>query len=254
MHMLTEKTVDRASLQKLYVQMYSIIKEKIEKLEWPRGSQIPTEDELCKNYDVSKATVRNAVSELVRNGYLKKQQGKGTFVTYAVQDLGVTMKTKLTEDMFGEGVKAKKEVLAKGMKLPSEEARAVLQGRGYEEHHDLYYILCRRVVNGETAYLEESYVPRSVFPGIGEEDVCCKPFYDLIQEKGAQKIFKVVQTIELSEARGEAASLLKVHDGAPALLLHRLLIGVDSRPIAYTRLMGIGTKYKIMTEFERLLK
>jgi DNA-binding GntR family transcriptional regulator len=76
----------------------------------------------------------------------------------------------------------------------------------------------------------------------------------LIQEKGAQKIFKVVQTIELSEARGEAASLLKVREGAPALLLHRLLIGADSRPIAYTRLMGIGTKYKIMTEFERLMK
>ncbi len=254
MNSATEKTVDRESLQKLYVQMYSIIKEKIENQEWLNGSQIPTEDELCRTYDVSKATVRNAVSELVRNGYLRKQQGKGTFVTFALQDLGVTMKTKLTEDMFGEGVKAKKEVIAKGLKQPSDETKAVLRGKGYEEHHDLYYILCRRVVNGETAYLEESYVPRSVFPGIEHEDVCCKPFYELIQEKGAQKIFKVVQTIELSEATGEAATLLRVHEGAPALLLHRPLIGADSRPIAYTRLMGIGTKYKIMTEFERLMK
>ncbi len=254
MHMLTEKTVDRASLQKLYVQMYSIIKEKIETQEWQNGSQIPTEDELCKTYDVSKATVRNAVSELVRNGYLRKQQGKGTFVTFALQDLGVAMKTKLTEDMFGEGVKAKKEVLAKGLKQPSEEAKAVLRGKGYGEHPDLYYILCRRVVNGETAYLEESYVPRSVLPGIEHEDVCSKPFYELIQERGAQKIYKVVQTIEVSEVRGEAASLLKVNEGSPALLLHRLLIGADSAPIAYTRLMGIGTKYKIMTEFERLMK
>ncbi len=252
--MLKEKTVDRASLQKLYVQMYSIIKEKIEKKEWTNSSQIPTEDELCRAYAVSKATVRNAVSELVRNGYLRKQQGKGTFVTYTVQDLGVTMKTKLTEDMFGEGVKVRKEVVAKGLKQPSEEMKAVLQGEGYGDQHDFYYILCRRMVNGETAYLEESYVPRSVFPGIENEDVCSRPFYELIQEKGEQKIFKVVQTIELSEARGEAASLLKVQEGAPALLLHRLLIGVDSSPIAYTRLMGIGTKYKIMTEFERLTK
>ena len=113
MHRWTEKTVDRDSLQKLYVQMYSIIKEKIETREWPNGAQIPTEDELCRTYDVSKATVRKAVSELVRSGYLKKQQGKGTFVIYAMQDLGVTMKTKLTEDMFGEGVKARKEVTRK---------------------------------------------------------------------------------------------------------------------------------------------
>lgn len=253
MHMLTEKTVDRDSLQKLYVQMYSIIKEKIEKRDWPNGSQIPTEDELCRAYDVSKATVRNAVSELVKNGYLKKQQGKGTFVTHVLQDLGVTMKTKLTEDMFGEGVKAKKEVLAKGLKRPSEEMRSVLQLNGTgEEDITLYTILCKRVVNGETAYLEESYVPLSVFPGIEDEDVCRKPFYDLIQEKGVKKIFKVVQTIEVSEVRGEAAALLKVNEGASGLLLHRLLIGSDSSPIAYTRLLGMGKKYKLMTEFERI--
>jgi len=112
--MLTNKTVDRESQQKLYVQMYSIIKDKIEQREWPAGSQIPTEDELCMSYNVSKATVRMAIADLVRNGYLRKQQGKGTFVSHALPDLGITMKTKLTEDMFGEGVVARKEVLVKG--------------------------------------------------------------------------------------------------------------------------------------------
>jgi len=89
--MWTEKTVDRESQQKLYVQMYSIIREKIEKNEWPIGTQIPTEDDLCKSYNVSKATVRMAITELVKNGYLKKQQGKGTFVTYSVPGLGIAM-------------------------------------------------------------------------------------------------------------------------------------------------------------------
>ena len=253
MHRSIEKTVDRDSLQKLYVQMYTILKEKIEKREWPNGSQIPTEDELCRTYDVSKATVRNAVAELVRSGHLRKKQGKGTFVIHALKDLGVAMKTKLTEDMFGEGVKAKKEILAKGLKQPSEEMKSFLHVDGNsDEDNKLFYILCRRVVNGETAYLEESYVRLSVLPEIEDEEVCRKPFYDLIQEKGEKKIFKVVQTIEVSEARGEAAMLLKVPEGAPALLLHRLLIGSDSSPIAYTRLLGIGKKYKIMTEFERI--
>lgn len=250
MHMATEKTVDRESLQKLYVQMYSIIKEKIEKREWANGSQIPTEDELCRTYDVSKATVRNAVAELVRSGYLKKKQGKGTFVTYVKQDLGVTMKTKLTEDMFGEGVKTKKELLEKRLKEPAEEIRSILRVNGSERN--LLYILCKRVANGETAYLEESYVRQSLLPGIESEDVCQIPFYDLIQEKGTMKILKVVQTIEVSEARGETASLLRIPEGEPALLLHRLLIGPDSSPIAYTRLLGVGKKYKIMTEFERI--
>ncbi len=251
--MWTEKTVNRESLEKLYVQMYLIIREKIEKREWLNGSQIPTEDELCQTYNVSKATVRMAVSELVRSGYLRKQQGKGTFVTYALQDLGVAMKTKLTEDMFGEGVSARKEVVIREVKEPSEEMKSVLKVSDDDrENAVMYYILCKRVVNGETAYLEESYVPLSVVPSIESEDVCRKPFYDLIQEKGVKKIFKVVQTIEVSELRGTAASLLHVYDGAPGLLLHRLLIGSDAGPIAYTRLLGIGKKYKIQTEFERL--
>lgn len=251
--MLTEKTVDRESLQKLYVQICSIIREKIENRSWPNGSQIPTEDELCRTYDVSKATVRMAVSELVRSGHLRKQQGKGTFVTYGPQDLGVTMRTKLAEDMFGEGVSADKEVLIKGVKEPSEELKSVLDVAGSDDEDPaIYYILCKRVVNGETAYLEESYVPLAAFPTIEEEDVCRKPLYDLIQEKGQKKVFKVVQTIEVAEARGETATLLKVREGAPALLLHRLLIGSDARPVAYTRLLGTGKKYKIRTEFERL--
>jgi DNA-binding GntR family transcriptional regulator len=128
--------------------------------------------------------------------------------------------------------------------------KTILRVNGGEQ--DLFYILCKRVVNGETAYLEESYVRRSVFPGIENEDVCRVPFYDLMQEKGAKKILKVVQTIEVTEARGERALLLRIPEGAPALLLHRLLIGPDASPIAYTRLFGIGKKYKIMTEFERI--
>src|SRR5512136_250027 len=152
--MLTEKTVNRESQQKLYVQMYSIIKDKIEIREWVAGSQIPTEDELCKTYDVSKATVRMAIAELVRNGYLRKQQGKGTFVSRVLPDLGITMKTKLTEDMFGEGVVAKKEVLVKGVKIPPEDVRNFLKPEGA-----VFYILCKRVVQGEPAYLEESFVP-----------------------------------------------------------------------------------------------
>lgn len=251
--MWTEKTVDRASLQKLYVQMYLIIKDRIEKREWPHGSQIPTEDELCRDYDVSKATVRMAISELARCGYLRKQQGKGTFVTHALQDLGVTMKTKLTEDMFGEGVSARKEVLGKELKEASEELKSIFNFI-YDPDEDtfVYYILCKRVVNSETAYIEESFVPRAVMPGIENEEVCRRPLYDLIQERGLKKIFKVVQTIEVAELYDKAASLLHIREGTAGLLLHRLLIGSDRNPIAYTRLFGPGRQYKIQTEFERI--
>jgi len=245
--MWTEKTVDRESQQKLYVQMYSIIREKIEKNEWPIGTQIPTEDDLCKSYNVSKATVRMAITELVKNGYLKKQQGKGTFVTYSVPGLGIAVKTRLTEDMFGEGVNVRKEILVKGVKEPTEDVKAYLK-----LDEEIYYILCKRVVDGEPAYLEESFIPMAVFSSIESEDICQMSFYDLIQQNAERKIFKVIQTIEITEIRGDAATILKTDEGTPVLLLHRLLAGADGNPIAYTRLTGSGRKYKIQTELERI--
>ena len=240
--------VDRESQQKLYVQIYSIIKGKIEKGEWLADTQIPTEDALCKAYDVSKATVRLAISELARDGYLRRLQGKGTFVSCSVfNNSGIAMKTRLTEEMLGEGVKVRKEIVRRGLKKPSEEIK---QYFGLDD--DVYYVLCKRLAGDEPAYLEESFVPLFVVPNIEVEDFCQHSLYDLIQTRSTRKIHKVVQTLEVTEVKGDSAAMLGMKEGSPALLLHRLLIGSDKTPLAYTRLFGSGRKYKIQTEFEKI--
>jgi len=243
--MLTEKIVDRESRQKLYVQIYAIIKEKIESREWPINTKIPAEDELCKTYEVSKATVRTAVTELEKKGYLKKKQGKGTFVTYTLPNSGIAFKMRLTEDMFGWGVSVRKEILVKGVKKPTEDIKTYLRTDG-----DIYYVLCKRLINGETAYLEESFIPVSLFDRIEVEDIYQTSFYDLMQEKSAKEVIKIIQTIEITEIRGDAAAILKAKEGTPALLVHRLLVGQDGTPITYTQLTGSGRKNKIKIELE----
>lgn len=244
---MTEERVDRDSPLKLYVQLHNIIKGKIERSEWSKGAYIPSEDELCRLYDVSKVTVRLAISELARDGYLMRQQGKGTVVTYSLPYLGITMKTRLTEDMFAEGVTVKREILLKGVKEVPEDIKAYLKAE-----ESIYYILYKKVVNGDPACLGESFIPLSVFPSIENEDFLHTSLYDLIQEKAYKKISKVIQSIELVEARGDVAAILRMKDGESALLVHRLLLSSDASSIAYTRLFGSGRKYKIQMEFLRL--
>jgi len=244
-----EETVDRESQEKLYVQIFSIIKGKIEKGEWSTGNQIPTEDELCKSFDVSKATVRIAISELVRDGFLKRWQGKGTFVANPVPHIGMAMRTHLTEDMFGEGVRTRQEVIARGVGDPPEDVRPLLGGGGL-----VYRILRRRLVEEKPACVDEFYMPSALFPGIegvGDEEICGSSFYDLIKKKSVRRVCKVVQNIEIGELAGEHAEMMGSSEGAPALLLHRLFIGPDERPIAYSRLFG-KDRYRIQTEFERI--
>jgi len=245
--MWIDQTIDRQSQQKLYVQVYSIIKEKIEKGDWPSAAQIPTEDELCRSYDVSKATIRIALSELVRDGYLRRQQGKGTFVAFAMPDFGMAMKTSLTEEMFGEEVHVKKEILVKGVKEPSDDIKTYLK-----IDDSIFYVLCKRVVDGNPVFLEELFFPLFIFPGIENEDICQTSFYKLAEKKSVKRISRLLQTIESTEIGGDAADILKLKSGSPAILLHRLLIDSQGGPIAYTRLTGGGRTYKIRTEFERI--
>jgi len=104
--------INRDNTKKLYIQMLDILKGKIESGEWAVDSQIPTEDDLCKMYEVSKATVRQAVTELVRSGYLLKQQGRGTFVCKRVISEGLSMLTSFRELMLEAKVVFSTKVLA----------------------------------------------------------------------------------------------------------------------------------------------
>lgn len=61
----------------LYYQIYDVLKEEIENGTYLPGSQIPSEAELGKRFNVSRITVKQAIQKLVVDGYLYRQQGKG---------------------------------------------------------------------------------------------------------------------------------------------------------------------------------
>ena len=65
----------------LYYQVAESIKAKIESGEWPRGSRLPSEPELTVLFAVSRSTIRQAISILVKEGLLVRKQGSGTYVT-----------------------------------------------------------------------------------------------------------------------------------------------------------------------------
>jgi DNA-binding GntR family transcriptional regulator len=245
--MIRGKVLDRDGKQKLYVQVYDILKENVELGEWPVGSMIPTEDDLCRTYDVSKATVREAIAEMVRDGYVRRQQGKGTFVICAEPHWGLAMHTKVTEGLAGTVTAFRREVIAKGVMTPTEDIRKCLQSA-----EEIQYIFTKRVVDDKAVFVDESFFPCSMFQDIDLDDMVHKSIYDLVDGRAGRKIVKVVQTMEVSRITADQAVTLKLREGSPALLVHRILVGSDGNPMAYTRLIGSGTKYKMQMEFERI--
>ncbi|MDH4136479.1 MAG: GntR family transcriptional regulator, partial [Anaerolineae bacterium] len=77
----------------LYVQVQRDLRTKIESGQWSIGTKIPPEPELQKTYNASRGTVRRAVDELARQGYVVKKPGKGTFV----RSISPILQKKLSE-------------------------------------------------------------------------------------------------------------------------------------------------------------
>src|SRR5690349_7340015 len=56
---------------------------------WAPGSELPTEESLCRHYGVSRGTVRRAIADLVTDGYVERHRGRGTFVSRPKLESGV---------------------------------------------------------------------------------------------------------------------------------------------------------------------
>ncbi len=74
-------TIDKHSPVPLYFQLKQLLIQNLQQKLWKPGQQLPTEESLQQEYDISRTTVRQALRELEVEGWITRQAGKGTFVT-----------------------------------------------------------------------------------------------------------------------------------------------------------------------------
>ena len=239
--------VDRKNQEKLYIQVMRLVVDEIGRGTWVIGDRIPSEDELAVRFGVSKITIRQALSNLAADGYLMKVQGRGTFVAGNKPVVGLTMKTGFTDGLFGRVVQETREVLERGVVEPPEEVRRLLGIDG-----PIYRIANRRLAEGVPVSSDESYVPAGLLPGIEGEDLGGFRLFAAIQERGTRKVFRMRQTVEITALTAREADTLGAVAGTPVLAVHRLLIGAEDQPLAYSRIVEIGERFKLETEFERI--
>jgi GntR family transcriptional regulator len=107
------KIVDVSNPIPKYIQISTWLKELIEAGRYQRGEQLPSEVELARICEVTRATVRQAISELTAIGLLRKEKGTGTFVA---EPAPVTLRHKLERiasfgEILSEGGVAEKTVI-----------------------------------------------------------------------------------------------------------------------------------------------
>jgi len=146
-----------------YYQLKEIISEKIESKELKTGEKITSENKLSELYQISRMTVRQAIKELVEEGLIYKEKGKGTFVSRPKLKRDLSELTSLTEEMERSGYKVKTKVLE--MKVISASKRIA---------HKLEIALGEKIIkidrlklaDNKPFFLETSFLPFDICPGL----------------------------------------------------------------------------------------
>src|SRR5690242_10763453 len=112
-----------------YYQLKEILHAKIRAGQWQPGVLIPSERELCEQYGLSRMTVRQGITELVREGLLYRVQGKGTFVARPRITQQLMVLTGFSQDMIARGCVPGAQVLDQRMVPASQEVAERLRVR-----------------------------------------------------------------------------------------------------------------------------
>jgi GntR family transcriptional regulator len=201
-------------------------------------------------YSVSRTTTRQAVDLLVRQGYLYREHGRGTFVSPQKLQKGISELTSFSEDMKRRGLEPGQRILSINYQRPPEKVLALLELP--PETPELLHIQRLRLGNGTPMGLLDSYyvLPEGVtFTRADLESY--GSIYQLLQERFHLTPTEADETLEVTLASPEEAALLQISPGSPLLLSERTTYSQYRRPMEFVKILYRGDRYRYYAKLTR---
>jgi GntR family transcriptional regulator len=242
--------IDRASYVPLYIQVMDALQDYIEDGNGRPGEQLPGEPEMCRQFDVSRTVIRQALRELEHEGLIVRKKGKGTFV--AEPKIRESLFQELTgfyQDMEAKGHAPFSRVLRQEV-IPA--PRKVASALKLMEQALVVQIDRLRFVQGEPIVLVSSYLPHARCPGLAEADLSRRSLYALLEEEYGIQIARGHRVLEAVPANEVEAELLQVKKGAPLILLDSVSYLADGAPIEYYHALHRGDRSRFEVELIRM--
>lgn len=211
----------------LYVQVRNILRERILHGVYPLGTYIPSEPQLEEEFQVSKITVRNAIIELVQEGYVEKGSGKGTKVIRNTSVSKLSKWKRFTEILVEEGHKIQKRVIRAEV-IHNEAGTIPFQLFGG-------HCLCiERVydLNG-TPYIHYTHYVRLQEEGLDLSELSEQSLYEWLEDQHIE-LGKYKDEFAVATAPEAVRSILEVSHEMPLLKRSRYSYDIDGALIEYS--------------------
>ncbi len=211
------------------------------------GSALPTERALSDEYGFSRTTVRRALHDLLIEGRITRQQGRGTFVAEPKVTQALSL-TGYTEDMAGRGMVPSSKVLSVAKVTEDAEAAEALH---LPPTGPILRISRLRLADDNPMAIEAAHLPYDRFGRIADLITGNTSLYALLENEFGIRLHYADETIETSAASPEDAELLNSEVGGPILMLSRHSYDIDDNVIEFVRSRYRGDRFRFVTRLTK---
>ena len=211
----------------LYRQIQANLKEKITSGIYEEGGLLPSENELCVEFNATRMTVRQALNELVREGYITRQHGKGSTVSASRKSLGLLSLKGWTEVVVASDRHGKTLVL-EGPLLKKMEDMTFKPLINSENDEEFIFFKRLRLVEDSPVMYEHTYIPNQNLPNFIKEPLLEGSLFRTLLIRYQIDVQSMTQEVRAVAADKETASLLKIKHKSPVLhLLRKYKTSID---------------------------
>ncbi|HVA38958.1 MAG TPA: GntR family transcriptional regulator [Candidatus Dormibacteraeota bacterium] len=224
-----------------YYQVREDLTRRIAMGEFGANGQLPAELDLAQHYGVSRTTVRQAILDLVRDGILTRQRGRGTFLLPRVLVSDAHTLISFADEMKQRGIESCARLLSAREIKATAEIAAELEAR---ENDPIFEIVRLGLGNGVPLVLRTIQVPAAIVPDLLSQPLQDEPIYDMLRERYNIVAAGSYQHFAAVAADKKVAAALKIAIGAPVLSWRGITVDINRRPIARTWAYYRGDRFE----------
>jgi DNA-binding GntR family transcriptional regulator len=211
----------------LYRQIQANLKEKITSGIFEEGGSLPSENELCGEFNATRMTIRQALNELVKEGYITRQHGKGSTVSASRKSLGLLSLKGWTEIVVASDRHGKTLIL-EGPIIKKMEDIALTPLIDSETHEEFIFFKRLRSVEDSPMMLEQTYIPNENLPNFTNELLLEGSLFRTLLIRYQIDVQSMTQEVRAISADKETARFLKIKLKSPILhLLRKYKTSID---------------------------
>ena len=215
----------------LYGQVLGVLRQRILDGVYAPGEQLQPEDRLAMEFGVSRATIRQAVGELVKEGLVNRRQGRGTFVVPADKHPYGQRFSGSLSDLIAETMRAK--AITVDVQRRAEIPTRIAEALNLEEPVATVVRRTRAIEDQVFAYTV-NYIPERYGELLSESDLHTTALMALLRERGV-RLGSAQQVIRAEQADVEVCEWLHMEFAAPVLYAERLLLDTDGDPVQFVK-------------------